>query len=291
MHPTKSRIAEPVQRFVSVPVLAWSLSKVKLGQRVAIATVISAKGSVPGKPGARLAITSNNERCGTVGGAGLEFRIQNNLERLLSKEPKLNRKEGGRIETFHLYKDAKGKEVTALDSLCGGQVTVSMEVIEPMPHILIAGGGHVGRCIALVADSLGWDYSIFDERKEYSNSEKYPFAVDTFSIKAGDFLRTENKESLKRFSDILLLGHDWAIDQELLLGILKIRGDEMRPRIGAIGSTSKWKAFKEAAMNEGVKEEWFNSARCPIGIDIGAETPEEIGVAVCAEILLLEKTT
>jgi xanthine/CO dehydrogenase XdhC/CoxF family maturation factor len=142
-----------------------------------------------------------------------------------------------------------------------------------------------------VAESLGWDYSIFDERKEYSNSEKYPFAVDTFSIKAGDFLRTENKESLKRFSDILLLGHDWAIDQELLLGILKIRGDEMRPRIGAIGSTSKWKAFKEAAMNEGVKEEWFNSARCPIGIDIGAETPEEIGVAVCAEILLLEKTT
>lgn len=291
MHPTKSRIAEPVQRFVSVPVLAWSLSKVKLGQRVAIATVISAKGSVPGKPGARLAITSNNERFGTVGGAGLEFRIQNNLEKLLSKELKLNRKEGGRIETFHLYKDAKGKEVTALDSLCGGQVTVSMEVIEPMPHILIAGGGHVGRCIALVADSLGWDYSIFDERKEYSNSEKYPFAVDTFSIKAGDFLRTENKESLKRFSDILLLGHDWAIDQELLLGILKIRGDEMRPRIGAIGSTSKWKAFKEAAMNEGVKEEWFNSARCPIGIDIGAETPEEIGVAVCAEILLLEKTT
>jgi xanthine dehydrogenase accessory factor len=63
----------------------------------------------------------------------------------------------------------------------------------------------------------------------------------------------------------------------------------MRPRIGAIGSKSKWKAFKKAAINYGVNEEWFESARCPIGIDIGAETPEEIGLAVCAEILLLEK--
>ena len=130
-----------------------------------------------------------------------------------------------------------------------------------------------------------------DEREEYSNSEKYPFAEDTFAMKAEDFLQTEDKKSLQRFSDILLLGHDWNIDQKLLLGVLKIRGDEVRPRIGAIGSTSKWKTFKEAAMNDGVNEEWFNSARCPIGIDIGAETPEEIGVAVCAEILLLEKTT
>ena len=93
---------------MSVPVLTWSLSQVELGQRVAIATVISAKGSVPGKPGARLAITSDDQHFGTVGGAGLELRIQNNLKKLLNKDPKLNRKEGGTIETFHLYKDAKG---------------------------------------------------------------------------------------------------------------------------------------------------------------------------------------
>jgi len=274
---------------MSVSVLAWSLSQIKLGKRVAIATVISAKGSVPGKPGAKLAITSDNQTFGTVGGAGLELRIQNNLKKLITKDVKSIRKEGGSIEVFQLYKDAKGKEVTALDSLCGGQVTVSMEVIEPVPHILTAGGGHVGRCVALVADSLGWDYSIFDVRREYSNPEKYPFAVDTISASVEDFLNSENNESIQRFSDILLLGHDWSVDQELLLKSLKIRGEQMRPRIGAIGSTLKWKAFKKAAINYGVNEEWFNSARCPIGIDIGAETPEEIGLAVCAEILLLEK--
>ena len=276
---------------MSVHVLSWALSEVKKGYRVVIATIISAKGSVPGKPGAKLAINSKMQNFGTVGGAGLELRIEKKLIQLLNEDIKSNRKKGGLIETFYLYKDAKGKEGIALDSLCGGQVTVSMEVIEPVPHILIAGGGHVGRCVALVADSLGWNYSIFDVRDEYSNPEKYPLAMETISMNTEKFLNSESIESIQRFSDVLLLGHDWSVDQEILLGFLKLRKDGIRPRIGAIGSTSKWKAFKSAAIAEGINEDWFNSARCPIGIDIGAETPEEIGLAVCAEILLLEKTT
>ena len=276
---------------MSVHVLSWALSEVKKGYRVVIATIISAKGSVPGKPGAKLAINSKMQNFGTVGGAGLELKIEKKLIQLLNEDIKSNRKKGGLIETFYLYKDAKGKEGIALDSLCGGQVTVSMEVIEPVPHILIAGGGHVGRCVALVADSLGWNYSIFDVRDEYSNPEKYPLAMETISMNTEKFLNSESIESIQRFSDVLLLGHDWSVDQEILLGFLKLRKDGIRPRIGAIGSTSKWKAFKSAAIAEGINEDWFNSARCPIGIDIGAETPEEIGLAVCAEILLLEKTT
>ena len=274
---------------MSVHVLSWALDEVKQGHRVAIATIISAKGSVPGKPGAKLAINSKMQNYGTVGGAGLELKIEKKLIQLLNEDPKINRKKGGLIETFYLYKDAKGKEGIALDSLCGGQVEVSMEIIEPMPHILIAGGGHVGRCVALVADSLGWNYSVFDVRKEYSNTDKYPLSNETISMKTNDFLESEDHESIKRFSDILLLGHDWSVDQELLLGFLKLRKDGRRPRIGAIGSKSKWKSFKKAAMDDGVREEWFKNARCPIGIDIGAETPEEIGLAVCAEILALER--
>ena len=274
---------------MSVHVLSWALDEIKQGHRVAIATIISAKGSVPGKPGAKLAINSKMQNYGTVGGAGLELKIEKKLIQLLNEDEKINRKKGGLIETFYLYKDAKGKEGIALDSLCGGQVEVSIEIIEPVPHILIAGGGHVGRCVALVADSLGWNYSVFDVRKEYSNADKYPLSIETISMKTNDFLESEDHESIKRFSDILLLGHDWSVDQELLLGFLKLRKDELRPRIGAIGSKSKWKSFKKAAMDDGVREEWFKNARCPIGIDIGAETPEEIGLAVCAEILALER--
>tara|TARA_B100000900_G_scaffold12546_1_gene10123 strand:- start:14411 stop:15256 length:846 start_codon:yes stop_codon:yes gene_type:complete len=274
---------------MSVHVLAWALSEVKQGRRVAIATIISAKGSVPGKPGAKMAINSEMENFGTVGGAGLELKIENKMKDLLNEDVEKSRKKGGEVETFFLYKDAKGKEGIALDSLCGGQVEVSMEIIEPMPHILIAGGGHVGRCVALVADSLGWDYSIFDVRKEYSNSDKYPFSNENISMNPTDFIESEDSETLQRFSDILLLGHDWSVDQELLLGLLKLREERIRPRIGAIGSTSKWKSFKKAAMDNNIKEEWFNNARCPIGIEIGAVTPEEIGLAVCAEILALDR--
>ena len=274
---------------MSVHVLSWALSEVEQGRRVAIATIISAKGSVPGKPGAKLAINSRMQNFGTVGGAGLELKIEKKMKELLNEDVKLNRKKGGVIETFYLYKDAKGKEGIALDSLCGGQVEVSIEIIEPVPHILIAGGGHVGRCVALVADSLGWDYSIFDVRKEYSNSEKYPFSNENISTDVDDFLKSEDSESLERFSDILLLGHDWSVDQELLLGLLKLREEKIRPRIGAIGSTSKWNSFKKAAIKDGINEKWFENARCPIGIDIGAETPEEIGLAVCAEILALDR--
>ena len=103
------------------------------------------------------------------------------------------------------------------------------------------------------------------------------------------FLKEEDSESLARFSDILLLGHDWSVDQDMLLGILRKSGGEGRPRIGAIGSRVKWKSFREAAIAQGISEELVDSGRCPIGLEIGAESPEEIAVAVCAEIMALEK--
>ena len=130
---------------MSRTVLAWVVERVDAGERVAMASVISASGSVPGKPGARLAVSSDGTKFGTVGGAGLEMMVENALRDLLKVSASETRKIGGRVETFILHKDGKGKEAVALDSLCGGRVTVAMEVVEPVPHILISGGGHVGR--------------------------------------------------------------------------------------------------------------------------------------------------
>ena len=88
-----------------------------------------------------MAVTSS-EVFGTVGGAGLELKVMNHLrEILVSKE--------GRIETYQLQKEASGKAGTPLNSLCGGILTVAMEVIEPMPHILLAGGGHCAQAIVV----------------------------------------------------------------------------------------------------------------------------------------------
>ena len=269
--------------------LTWVLERLERGESVAMASVIEASGSVPGKPGARLALTLSGARFGTIGGAGLELKVEDALRGMLNGGRQQVREKGGRVETFVLYKDAKGEEATPLDSLCGGRVTVAMEVMDPMPHVLIAGGGHVGRAVAIVCDTLGWSHSVFDVRAEYAEAERYPFASELYAGSVSGFLEGEDSDSLVRFSDVLLLGHDWAVDQEFLLGMLgRIEGGA-RPRIGAIGSTVKWNAFREAAVDAGVSEEALDSVRCPIGLDIGADSPEEIAVAVCAEIMSLEK--
>ena len=266
--------------------LEWVLKKLDAGEIVALATVIEASGSVPGKPGAKLAFSSDGDRFGTVGGAGLERKVEDSLEGLLSQKDFSDK---GKIESFMLHKDGKGLEITALDSLCGGKVTISMEVMLPMPHLLIVGGGHVGLSIANCCNSLGWKYSVLDIRREYSDEKRFQTASELHTSTIKDFLNSQVNDSLTRFSDILLLGHDWKIDQEMLIGILqKHEGDE-RPRVGAIGSKTKWSSFKKAAMEEGILEERLDNVRCPIGIDIGADSPEEIAIAVCAEIIKFEK--
>ena len=274
---------------MTVAVLNWSIERVEAGERVAIASVVQASGSVPGKPGARLAISSSGEKFGTIGGAGLELKVEKELQEILFRDLSDLRKKGGKVETFLLNRDGKGKEASALDSLCGGRVTVAMEVITPRPHILIAGGGHVGLSIARVCDSLEWPYSVFDIREEYCNQQRYPNSEGNFCSSVEDFLKSESEDSLARFSDILLLSHDWAVDEEMLIGLLKLCREGSRPRIGAIGSKKKWSAFEKKAIESGVEKWLIDSVRCPIGLDIGADTPEEIAIAVCAEVLSLER--
>ena len=274
---------------MTVSVLNWAIKRVEAGERVAIASVVQASGSVPGKPGARLAISSSGEKFGTIGGAGLELTVEKELQEILLRDLSDLRKKGGKVESFLLNRDGKGKEASALDSLCGGQVKVAMEVITPRPHILIAGGGHVGLSISKVCDSLEWLYSVFDVREEYCNRQRYPNAEGNFCSSVEEFLQKESSDSMTRFSDILLLSHDWSVDEEMLIGLLQLCKEGRWPRIGAIGSKKKWSAFEKKAIENGVEKRLIDSVRCPIGLDIGADTPEEIAIAVCAEVLSLER--
>ena len=256
-------------------VLEWVTARLRDGEAVAMASVITAQGSVPGKPGAHMAVTES-EVYGTVGGAGLEMKVMNHLREILINGE-------GRIETYQLQKEASGKTGTPLNSLCGGILTVAMEVIQPMPHILLAGGGHCAQAIADASAPLGWSVSVLDARPEYASEELWPDAEECIAAQPGDFLSRETTESLSRFSHILLLGHDWAIDEALLIGLLE--RTESRPKIGCIGSKSKWKAFEKSALNSGISQNILDSVICPIGVSIGAESPQEIAVAVLAQII------
>ena len=99
----------------------------------------------------------------------------------------------------------------------------------------------------------------------------------------------DSPETICRFTDVIILGHDWKIDESLLLGLLDFSTDGNSPRIGVIGSKTKWSSFKSSATKSGVDAERLMTIRCPIGLEIGADTPEEIALAICAEILSLER--
>jgi xanthine dehydrogenase accessory factor len=274
-------------------VLQWVLSELASQRRVVMATVLNTSGSVPGKTGARLAMSSHEHTwVGTVGGAGLEHRVLQRCRELLgdASQP------FAEVLTYGLNKGAKGYEVTPLDSLCGGRVSIAVEVMIPMPHVHIMGGGHCGEALATTLHGLGWDYSVHDTREAYVSEDKFPHAVERSSASVAGVLEGETAVTLGRFSDIMLLGHDWAEDQERLLGLLHVLNQpgvdldgKQHPRIGVIGSRSKWQAFEEAAREQGVPQALLDQVICPIGLNIGAQSPEEIAVAVAAQIMSLHK--
>jgi xanthine dehydrogenase accessory factor len=255
-----------------------------------MATVLSASGSVPGKPGARLALTDAGEVSGTVGGAGLEVQVVERLQTMLNGA---GGQPGGGVETFQLQREAKGDAGTPLDSLCGGRVTVALEVIHPMPHLLLCGGGHCAQAIASACENLEWKHSVFDVREEFADEESHPLASELHHSTATGFIEKEDAASLARFSDILLLGHDWAVDEELLLGLLGAQQsdpDSWRTRIGVIGSRSKWQVFCKSALATGIEQSQLDAVDCPIGLNIGAESPAEIAVAVTAHLIARNKS-
>ena len=273
---------------MTATVMAWALSRLAAGQRVILASVVETAGSVPGKVGARLAMTPDEQWIGTVGGAGLELKVLQRCKEHL----KTQHRPFGEVLRYGLNKGAKGYEVTPLDSLCGGRVTLAIEVMIPMPHVLLMGGGHCGQAIAKSLDALGWKHSVHDTRTEFSTEAMYPNAEQRSSVSVSAFLQDETLESLGRFSDVLLLGHDWSEDQERLLGLLHLYNEakatpdgNQGPRIGVIGSRSKWQSFEKTCLEQGIEQSILDAVVCPIGLNIGAESPEEIAVAVVAQIM------
>ena len=272
-------------------VLTWMLEQLRLNSPIVLATVVEAKGSVPGKTGARLAMNRYEEWVGTVGGAGLEHRVLNRCKEMIQEN-----KATSEVHTFGLNKGAKGYEVQALDSLCGGLVTISLELMLPMPHVLLMGGGHCSEAITKLLPTKGWSYSVQDTRKEFTTNDLYPDAIERHHSTVESFFSNESAETMTRFSDVLLLGHDYSEDLDRLQRLLHLAESanlsldgKVFPRIGAIGSRTKWNSFSKSCIEAGIQASILGDVRCPIGLNIGAESPEEIAIAVIAEILSMHK--
>jgi xanthine dehydrogenase accessory factor len=239
------------------------------GVACALAVVVETHGSVPGKAGAAMLVTVDGTSRGTVGGAGLEEKVKALCVEAI-------RAGVGGVHSFDLARWKEG----GLDSVCGGTVRVAIHVLRPVPHLLLVGGGHCSLALSKVLDLLGWGYSVVDSRPGYASLERYPGARLLSSGLPRDLVARE--EDLSRFSHVYVMGHSHEEDGDAVLALLA-RG---YPGIlGVIGSRAKLRAFRERGAARGVPSSAFDAVRSPIGVDVGASTPEEIAVAVAAEVI------
>ena len=236
-------------------------------QAFVVCTVVETDGSVPGKLGSTMVVKADGSTRGTVGGAGLEEKVK------AAALDALRTGKGG-LRHFDLAKWKPG----GLNSICGGTVDVSVVVHRPLPHLLLFGGGHCGKALADIAPTLDWDVTVVDARPEYANKERFPDAVAAIAASPAAWVKGAD---LADYSHAYLLGHSWEIDVEILAALLS-RFDGF---VGAIGSAAKRHSIEAELRKRGVPDRHLARLVCPIGADVGAESPEEIAVAVAAEVV------
>ncbi len=237
------------------------------GRAFAVATVADARGSVPGKPGAKMVLLPDGTQFGTVGGAGLEEKVKGLCRRAIEK------RKGG-LSSFDLMYYKEG----ALDSLCGGSVRILVEYMAPIPHVLIAGGGHCGLEVAKLCEQLGYLHSVLDDRAEYASTERFPNARRAIHATPESFFASED---LSAWSHVVLVGWSHKIDTDLLFHLVG-----KFPRwIGLISSKTKKLEMFRRLRARGVEEAALARVVAPVGLPIGAETPAEIAVSILAQII------
>lgn len=243
------------------------LQLIEEGRAFAVATVAEARGSVPGKQGAKMVFLPDGAQFGTVGGAGLEEKVKGLCRKALEE------KKGG-LTRFDLMYYKEG----ALDSLCGGSVQILVEYMAPVPHLLIAGGGHCGLEVAKLCDQLGYSHSVLDDRAEYAARERFPNAKRNLHAMPEEFFA---REDLSPYSHVVLVGWSHKIDTELLYHLVR----KYPGWIGVISSKTKRGEMFRRLKARGIEEAALERIVAPVGLAIGAETPAEIAVSILGQII------
>jgi len=255
--------ALPVPRAAdAAEVLRVAAEATDRGARVAMATVIARRGSTPSTPGQKLVLTETGECAGTVGGGAIERAVLRALaEALLTPE-------GGRVESFKL-----GAE---LGMCCGGGVDVVVETLASAVPALIVGAGHVGSALAPLLVRCGFCVTLVDDRERWAErGEEAP----RLKRVAGDFVFAGR--SVPRRGVALAVTHDHQLDQRVIEWALK----EKFAFVGGVGSRAKASRTRARLEAKGFCAADVARVRMPLGVSIGARTPEEIAVSIVAELV------
>lgn len=166
----------------------------------------------------------------------------------------------------------------ALVTLAGG-VQVFADVFAEPPEVVIVGGGHVGRAVATVAHTLGYRMTVIDDRTDFANSDRFP---EAHTVIAGDIEEALASHPANRNSAIVIVTRGHKYDYQALSAAARSNAGY----IGLMGSRRKVALIYRQLLRDGVPEERLRDIHAPIGLDIGAVSPEEIAISIMAEITM-----
>ena len=241
------------------------------GRRAALATIINVRGSIPSFNTAKMLVRDDGSILGTIGGGCVEADVWQAAREVMELEKP-------RTLTFNLNQNPK--DDTGL--VCGGTLEVYVEPILPIPQLYIFGAGHVAHNVYKVARLAGFDVTVVDDRDAYANAERFPEAKEVI---AEDFDLALKKIDSTESSYIVIVTRGHRDDMRILRWAVQTPARY----IGMIGSKRKVLTTYKELQAEGTPGELFERVKAPIGLEIGAVTPEEIAVAIVAEMIAFRR--
>ena len=240
------------------------------GEQVALVTIVSTTGSTPQRVGAKMLVFSDGRTVGTIGGGCYENdAFWKAREAITQRKPQLVR--------YELSDDFA--QETGL--ICGGQMDVYIEPIEPSPELFIIGAGHVGYHLARVAHEVGFLVHVVDDREKFANTERFPHAAE---IVVDDIPQWLDRTTMPAHAYVVVVTRGHTNDLEAMRALA--------PRdvryLGLIGSRAKVARIYDALVDDRVAPELLERVHAPIGLDIGAVTPQEIAVSILAELIAVK---
>jgi xanthine dehydrogenase accessory factor len=237
------------------------------GSSVVVATVIQSPADAPVLVGAKLLLRQDGSTLGSLGGGPLEEAVLADAREALRRhavESPFYAADGSRLSR----REAEGRAA----------YQVMLEAHEPPATLLIVGGGHIGKALATIGDLCGSSVVVVDDRPEYANQERFPEAD---RVICADFTEALREFPIDSNTYIVTVTRGHRHDEMALRQV----AESPAAYVGMIGSRRRVRAVLRHLIDDGLDPEAVARVHTPIGLDIGAETPEEIAVAIMAEVI------
>ncbi len=243
----------------------------KSGQKCALATIVEVNGSIPSYESAKILVREDGSMLGTIGGGCVEAEVWNAAREVIASEKPKHM-------TFSLGQDA------AYDNglICGGQLNVFIEAVIPEPAAIIFGAGHISKSLAQVSKLAGFAVTVVDNREAFANRERFP---DVEEVIAAEYEEAFEKLNVNTSSYLIIVTRGHRDDMRVLRWAITTEARY----IAMIGSKRKVIGVLREFEKEGLPREQFERIYAPMGLEIGAITPEEIAVSVAAEMIAVRR--